>query len=90
MKRASRLEPVAYPPGHFTALIRLHNWPPRWQPAYQAAPGPDRSAISTAVRDDVIARGGWSGTVAGISARSDARPGIRRESLLAHRRRDAA
>ena len=21
-----------YPPGHFTALIRLHDWPPQWQP----------------------------------------------------------
>jgi hypothetical protein len=22
-----------YPPGHFTALVRLHNWPPRFKPA---------------------------------------------------------
>lgn len=85
MKR--RIAPVAYPPGHFTALIRAHDWPPRWQPAYQAAPGPDRSAISTAVRDDQLARGGWTGKLIGISAKADAMPEASRERLLAHRGR---
>jgi hypothetical protein len=31
MKR-KRLIPVAYPPGYFTELVYLHNWPPGFKP----------------------------------------------------------
>ena len=85
MKRR-RPQPVAYPAGHFTALMRRHDWPPRFRPQYQADSDPDRSARSSATRDAILARGGWGGRIAGISVASDQRPDIDRAKLLAHRR----
>lgn len=30
--RVAALQAVQYPPGYFTELVRLHNWPPHWVP----------------------------------------------------------
>ena len=31
-RRKHAQSPAGYPPGHFTALIRQHDWPPSFQP----------------------------------------------------------
>lgn len=32
-RRKVAAEPAAYPPGYFLALVRQHNWPPRFEPS---------------------------------------------------------
>jgi hypothetical protein len=44
---AAAAAPVSYPTGHFTALIRQHNWPPQWQPA-ETKPNPALAFIKGA------------------------------------------
>jgi hypothetical protein len=72
-------EEPQYAPGHFTALIRAHDWPPRWQPLLKWAPKADLSAISSRNREQRLARG-ESGTIVNLSARS--------KELLRQRRAD--
>ena len=75
-KRPSRAaQPVAmalptYAPGHFTALIRAHNWPPRFSPQYQRTREVEQSELSRINRERRVALGD-SGTIVGLSIRSD-------------------
>ena len=59
------------PPGHFTALIRRHNWPPMFEPRMPLRSAPDWSAISTANRERLQAQG-HTGTIVGLTHRADA------------------
>lgn len=71
-KRCKAMAPIDYAPGHFTALIRRHNWPPMWQPFYQFdGPEADRSAIASASREKLLSAG-ITGTIRGLSAKSEA------------------
>lgn len=70
----------AYPPGHFTALLRRHDWPPRFEPQMPVRNMPDWSALSTANREKRVAMGD-PGTIVGLSQRGDE---VRRQ-ILAHR-----
>lgn len=48
-----------YPQGYFTALIREHNWPPRWMPSMVAdvRPGAADAARNAAQRNRELGRG---------------------------------
>ena len=69
-----------YPPGHFTGLVRAHNWPPRWEPQIPLRSAPDWSAISTANRE-IRQQRGETGTIVGLSKASDAAILLRRFRL---------
>jgi hypothetical protein len=48
-KRPAAAAPaVSYPAGFFTALIREHNWPPRWQPAEVHTPRQHEALVKAA------------------------------------------
>jgi len=66
------LPAVDYAPGHFTELVRAHGWPPRFEP--QGDWRGKHAQTSTASRDKALAEGKWwaSGTLGGLSAKSDA------------------
>ncbi len=65
-KAAAPAPTSAFKPGHFTELIRLHNWPPRFESRLPASSGPDWSAISTENREKRVAMGD-TGTIVGLS-----------------------
>ena len=44
-------------PGHYTELIRLHNWPPRFAPRYERTLEVERSETSRKAREALQARG---------------------------------
>jgi hypothetical protein len=60
----------AYEPGHFTALVRRHDWPPRFQSRLPLVSAPDWSAISTANRERRVAQGD-PGTIVGLTQKAD-------------------
>lgn len=62
-----------YAPGHFTALMRAHCWPPMWQPRADWSRA-GQSQASTASRERAMADGKWwaAGTLGGLSRKSDA------------------
>lgn len=74
-KRRPKSTPAAavtdYKPGHFTELLRKHDWPPRWVPQMSLRSTPDWSAISTANREARVALGD-TGTIVGLSVKADA------------------
>jgi hypothetical protein len=76
MRRRKHTQPalpaVDYAPGHFTELVRAHGWPPRYEP--QIDWRSKHAQTSTASRDRALAEGKWwaSGTLGGLSAKSDA------------------
>lgn len=59
-----------YPPGHFTELIRRHNWPPRFEPQYQRTREVEMSESSRIHREAQMALGN-TGTIVGLTARAD-------------------
>ena len=69
-----------YPPGHFLALVRLHNWPPRFEPQYQRTREFELSLISRQVRESLQARG-ITGTILGLTPKADASQQMRRMVL---------
>lgn len=71
MKPASRrpaapVPTVTYPPGHFTASISRHNWPPMFESKYRFDTL-DLSAISSKARNDYVRRTGNTGTIGGLN-----------------------
>ena len=60
-----------YEAGHFTELIRRHDWPPRWQAQYQRTREVEQSEICRANRERQVALGN-TGTIVGLSLKSDA------------------
>lgn len=63
-------EPSAsYHPGHFTALVRLHNWPPDWRPQLQRTREVECSEFSRINREKQVALGN-TGTIVGLSVKS--------------------
>lgn len=58
-------------PGYWTELIALHDWPPSWQPGEWGTNAVALSNIASAARD-VQVRKGNTGTIVGLSDRSDA------------------
>lgn len=59
-----------YAPGHFTALVRAHNWPPRFEPQFRSTREVQQSEISRINRERRMALGD-TGTIVGMSKRSD-------------------
>lgn len=64
---------TSYPPGFFTELVRLHNWPPGFvsQIAMPVWSDTDRREAAVRGRETAIA-GGHTGAIAGISRKADA------------------
>lgn len=59
--------------GYFTALMVRHNWPPGWQPAVDWGINHARaSEIAAKQRAGQLAKG-ITGTIVGLSDKSDAR-----------------
>lgn len=61
-----KLMPRDYSPGHFTELIRAHNWPPRFEPMADMNSGEFyRAQAASAAREQAKAEGkGWgAGTI---------------------------
>jgi hypothetical protein len=72
-KRAAPEQPASdYPAGYFTELIRAHNWPPRFESQYQRTREVEQSEYSRVNREAQVAAGN-TGTILGISPKSDAR-----------------
>jgi hypothetical protein len=61
-----------YAPGHFMALVRRHNWPPRFDPQFQRTRELEQSEISRTNRERRLVLGD-TGTIVGLSQRSDER-----------------
>ena len=65
------VSPVAqFNPGHFTALIRAHDWPPSFQPQYQRTREVEQSEWSRINREIRVANGD-PGTIVGLTKRAD-------------------
>lgn len=81
MKR--KTDPVTFPPGHFTALIREHNWPPGFEP--QVVWRHDdhlRQEAARHAREESAANGrGWgNGTITLPKTPKHSAPGTMRRS----------
>jgi hypothetical protein len=74
-------EPPQYPAGHFTALMRRHDWPPRFEPMYQRTREVVQSEISRINRERRVAMGD-TGTIVGLTDRADE---LIRQRLVAQR-----
>lgn len=74
--RPSRAKPrelvarTGYAPGHFMALARAHNWPPRFVAQLKSTRELEQSRISRENRERRQAAGD-PGTIVGLSQRSD-------------------
>jgi hypothetical protein len=70
--RVPLVEPAApvYEAGHFTALVRRHNWPPRFEPQMQRTREVEQSEISRINRERRQALGD-TGTIVGLTQRAD-------------------
>lgn len=75
MKPARR---TSYPAGFFTALIRLHDWPPGFISKIEipARSDSERRASASRSRDTQLAKG-ITGSIHGVSKKADAQ--IRRD-----------
>jgi hypothetical protein len=85
-RRARVAVPVAepapqYPAGHFTALVRRHDWPPSFEPMYQRTREVEQSEISRINRERRVALGD-TGTIVGLTDRADE---LIRQRLVAQR-----
>lgn len=60
----------AYAPGHFTELIRAHNFPPCFEPQYQRTREVEQSEIARLNREARQAQG-EIGTIVGLTRRAD-------------------
>jgi len=58
-RKAAAAEATDYPPGFFTALVRQHNWPPMWQPVFQASAALRGAAALAAEMRQAPGSGGW-------------------------------
>lgn len=63
--------PSGYAPGHFTSLIRLHNWPPSWEPQYRQTREVELSERARITRERLQALG-HTGTIVGLSPKAEA------------------
>lgn len=74
--KAAKAAPVrppqapAYAAGHFTALVRRHDWPPRFEPMYQRTREVEQSEISRINRERRVALGD-TGTIVGLTSKAD-------------------
>jgi hypothetical protein len=59
-----------YAGGHFTALLRRHQWPPCFEPQFKSTREVEQSEISRINRERRVALGD-TGTILGLSDRSD-------------------
>lgn len=74
--------PVAVPAfqaGHFTELVRRHDWPPRFEPQMQRTRELEQSELSRINREKRVALGDH-GTIVGLSAKAEAERLLRRLS----------
>lgn len=63
-------------PGYWTELVITNNWPPNWEPAGDwGANNVELSARAAAKRDERLALGD-TGTIGGLSSKSDARAAL--------------
>jgi hypothetical protein len=69
-----------YPKGHFSALIRAHNWPPMFEPQWQRTREVQQSETARINRERRVALGD-PGTIVGLSAKSEAEQLLRRVRL---------
>lgn len=56
-KPAKAAAPAVYPPGHFTALIRAHNFPPRFEPQCSLVSDAEIRQRATDARMRIVAEG---------------------------------
>lgn len=69
--KARPAAPAAYAPGHFTELVRLHNWPPTFEPQLRRTREVEQSESSRVNREARVAQGD-TGTIVGLTQRADA------------------
>ena len=60
----------AFEAGHFLALVRRHDWPPRFEPMFVAGREAEQSEIARINRERRVANGD-PGTILRLSQRSD-------------------
>lgn len=60
------------PPGYYSALIRQHDWPPRFEPRMPSDMEQWRSINAAANRARSMTKGGSGVVITGLSARADA------------------
>ncbi len=80
-KAAAPAPSVDYQPGHFTALIRRHDWPPMFvsqidKIEVRNANGETAREVATRTREQCLAEGKWhaTGTVPMAGTPKDAHP----------------
>lgn len=63
---------TSYPPGFFTELVRLHNWPPGFVSQISVPVWSDTDRREAAVRGrETAMAAGHTGAIAGISRKAD-------------------
>lgn len=86
--KTAKAPPRVYPPGYFTELVYLHNWPPGFVPKGAATNETARQIAGRKSREVQIANG-HPGSVFGISRKGDTQtlsgclPGVNKTAVPA-------
>lgn len=82
---------VTYTPGHFTALMREHNWPPMFEARIdREMPKHDAQAVAVKALQTAIGRGHTGTIVGALSGRTPASRGSASKAAITPARREHA